>query len=107
MITRRKFKTVMRKVRRQRQIKEPEKEEIFAEPEEVEALPKLEEEFEKNVDLLCRFGDSDSVMTRIADTFRLHEEMIDIRSAIVIAQVLENRNRLDELEKVLGVVRRG
>ena len=105
MITRRKFKTVMRKVRRQRQIKEPEKEEIFAEPEEVEALPKLEEEFEKNVDLLCRFGDSDSVMTRIADTFRLHEEMIDIRSAIVIAEILENRNRLDELEKVLGVVR--
>ena len=109
MITRRKFKTVMRKVRRQRQIKEPEKEEIkeeiLAEPEEVEALPKLEEEFEKNVDLLYRLGGSDSVMTRIADTFRLHEEMIDIRSAIVIAHVMETRNRLDELEKVLGVER--
>ena len=95
----------MRKVRRQRQIKEPEKEEIFAEPEEVEALPKLEEEFEKNVDLLLRLGETESSLTRIADTFRLHEEMIDIRSAIVIAEVLENRNRLDELEKVLGVER--
>ena len=99
----------MRKVRRQRQIKEPEKEEIkeeiFAEPEKVEALPKLEEEFDKNVDLLLRLGETESSLTRIADTFRLHEEMIDIRSAIVIAQVLENRNRLDELEKVLGVER--
>ena len=97
----------MRKVRCQREIKEPEKEEIkeeiFAEPEK--ALPKLEEEFDKSVDLLLRLGETESSLTRIADTFRLHEEMIDVRSAIVIARVLENQNRLDELEKVVGVVR--
>ena len=66
MITRRKFKTVMRKVRRQRQIKEPEKEEIkekiFAEPEKIEALPNLEEEFEKNVDFATQVG-GDRVFT--------------------------------------------